>query len=446
VVDVKVVILAGGAGTRVFPLAVNRPKPMFRLLGKPLVQYVIENFVAAGMREFVVVVCHESERVKEYLGDGSRFDCRIDYTTQAEPLGMANALQAAETIVGKEESFMVTNANDIFDASLVAAMLQKKSETGAGIVLSCKPTEETWKYGILALEGDRVQHIVEKPPKGEEPSNLAVIGVYILPGKIFDYYRRISTSDRQFEDAIQAFVNDGEDVRAVSYDGFFGSFKHPWDLFKLNEHLMRTTLTQPHIPTSCKISPKATIEGNVWFGENVKVFEGAVVKGPCYVGDNSVVGTNVLFYGCSSVGDNCVVGFGCEVKNSLIGDNCWFHSNYVGDSIIGDNCSFGAGTVTANYRFDEGNVPVNIKGERVDSGRDKLGAILGDGCKTGINVSLLPGIKLGPDSFVGPGVTLQEDLPPNKMVFVDRKCNVTKDRSIEAAAGKRGELLKKLQK
>jgi len=441
---VKVVILAGGAGTRVFPLAAKRPKPMFRLLGKPLVQYVIENFVAAGMREFVVVVGHESELIKDYLGDGSNFGCRIEYTLQAEPLGMANALQTAEAIVGSEDSFMVANANDIFDVSLIKAMLRKKSDTGAGILLACKPTEETWKYGMLAVEGDAVRRIVEKPPKGEEPSNLGVIGVYILPGKIFDYYRRIGTSDKQFEDAIQAFVNDGGDARAVAYDGFFGSFKHPWDLFKLNEHLMRTLLTQPHTPASCKISPKATIDGNVWFGENVRVFEGAVVKGPCYVGDNSVIGTNVLFYGCSSVGDNCVVGFGCEVKNSLVGDNCWFHTNYVGDSIIGDNCSFGAGTVTANYRFDEGSVPVNIKGESVDSGRDKLGAIIGDNCKTGINVSLLPGVKLGPGSFVGPGVVLQEDLPPNKMVFVDRKSNVIKDRSIEAAVGKREELLKKL--
>jgi UDP-N-acetylglucosamine diphosphorylase/glucosamine-1-phosphate N-acetyltransferase len=440
----KVIILAGGAGKRVFPLAANRPKPMFKLLGKPLIRYVIDTMMQAGLKEFIVVTGHNADMIKDYLRDGISIGCNIQYTFQKEALGMANALETAKALV--DESFFVVNANDIFDVSLVNSMLEKFKTTGAGVVFSCKPTKETWKFGILAVDNDKVKKIVEKPLKGEEPSDLAVIGAYILPKKIFDYYDAVGTSDHQFEDAIQKFIDDNNDVRAVSYDGFFGSFKFPWDLFTLNDHLMQKLLTDKRIAATANISPKATIEGNVWIGDNARVFEGAAIKGPCYIGSGSVVGTNTVIRDHSSIGDKCVVGYSSEVKNSIIGDNCWFHTNYVGDSIIGDKCSFGSGTVTANYRFDESNILVKIKDQRIDSGRDKLGAIIGDACKTGINVSILPGSKLGPKSIVGPGVCLHGDLEPNKIIFIDKLSYKTKDNKFEAAAGKREELMKKLKK
>jgi UDP-N-acetylglucosamine diphosphorylase / glucose-1-phosphate thymidylyltransferase / UDP-N-acetylgalactosamine diphosphorylase / glucosamine-1-phosphate N-acetyltransferase / galactosamine-1-phosphate N-acetyltransferase len=441
----KCVILAGGAGTRIAPLAVNKPKPMFRIMGKPLVQHVIEAMKDAGVREFIVVVGHESEKVKEFLGDGSALRVKVRYTIQEEALGMANALLTAEGLIKKEEQFLVVNANDIFEPKLIRSMIEKQKSTGAGIVMSCRTMQETWKYGILSLEGDRIKKLVEKPPKGKEPSNLAVIGAYILPGKIFDVYRKVGVSDKQYEDAIQRYIDNGGDARAVLYKGFFGSFKHPWDLLTLNEHIMKTRLTAKHIPRSCKISPRATIEGNVWLGENVTVFEGAVLKGPCYVGDDSVIGTNALFYNYSSCGKGCVIGFSCEVKDSMIGDGCWFHKSYVGDTVMGDGCSMGAGSVTANYRFDESNVNVNIKGEKVDTGRIKFGAIIGDNVKFGVNCSTLPGVKAGPNCIVGPGVVLQDDLEPNKMIFLDKTCCVVKERSIVFTSNQQEELLRRLQ-
>jgi bifunctional UDP-N-acetylglucosamine pyrophosphorylase/glucosamine-1-phosphate N-acetyltransferase len=116
-----------------------------------------------------------------------------------------------------------------------------------------------------------------------------------------------------------------------------------------------------------------------------------------------------------------VVGEFSIVKRSVIMDHTNVpHLNYVADSLIGSNCNLGAGTVTANLRFDERSVKVRIKGKKVDSGRRKLGVIMGDNCKTGINVSLMPGVKVGPNSVVGPGVVLYEDLAPGRSIFVKR--------------------------
>ena len=153
--------------------------------------------------------------------------------------------------------------------------------------------------------------------------------------------------------------------------------------------------------------------------DNVRVFENAVIRGPVYIGPNSVIGNGSLVRDYSHIGANCVVGYSTRVKNSYIGDGCWFHMSYIGDSIIAEGCSFGAGTTLANFRFDEGNISVRIGDELVDTGLDKLGAIIGSNSRTGINASVLPGIRIGPNSVIGPHVCLAEDLEQGKINYED---------------------------
>ncbi|MCW4031302.1 MAG: sugar phosphate nucleotidyltransferase [Candidatus Bathyarchaeota archaeon] len=440
----QTIILAGGAGKRVFPLAVNKPKPMFKLLGKPLIRHVIDTLKEAGLKDYIVVLGHQGGQIKRYLKDGRNLDINIEYTIQKEPLGMANALQTARDLA--EETFFVVNADDIFEASLIKQLKDQFKKGDAEIFLSCKPVQETWKFGIIRVEDEKVTGFVEKPPKGKEPSNLAVVGVYILPNKIFDYYKRIPVSDHQYEDAIQNFINDRNVVKAVNYDGFFAGYKYPWDLFTINKHLMDRQLTKQTIEENVKISNQATVEDRVWIGQGTKVFKGASIKGPCYVGEDSVIGSNSLIRDYSSLGRGCVVGFSTEIKHSIIGDDCWFHLNYIGDSIISSNCLFGAGTITANFRFDEENVKVGIGEKRLDSGTNKLGAIIGDNCKTGINSCLEPGVKIGPQSIVGPNVDLQNDLEPGKIILVKKSSYVIKDNKIGVSFESKKQLMKKLMK
>ena len=440
----QTIILAGGEGKRVFPLAVNRPKPMFKLLGKPLIHHVIDTLKEAGLKDYVIVVGHRGDQIKDYLKDGSELGVNIDYTIQKEPLGMADALETAKTLT--EDHFFVVNADDIFESSLIKQMIKQFREGQTEIVLSCKPVQETWKFGIIRIEDEKVTNFVEKPPRGKEPSNLAVVGVYILPKQIFDYYEQIPVSDHQYEDAILQFIQDRNVVKAVNYDGFFAGYKYPWDLFTINKHLMDQLLTKQTIKENVNISELATVEGQVWIGRGTKVFEGACIRGPCYIGENSVVGGNSLIREYSSLGNNCVVGFSTEIKHSIIGDNCWFHMNYIGDSIISNNCLFGAGTITANFRFDEKNVQVMIEEKYLDSGINKLGAIIGDNCKTGINSCLEPGVKIGPQSIVGPNVDLQADLEPRKIIFVDKKSYLIKNNKVEVSSESKKQLMKKLMK
>ena len=438
----QTILLAGGEGKRVFPLAVNSPKPMFKLLGKPLIHHVIDTLKEAGLKDYVVVVGYKGDQIKDYLKDGSQLGVNIQYTVQKQSLGMADALKTTEEIA--EDNFFVVNAEDVFQASLIKQMNQQFREDDAEIVLSCKPVKETWKFGIIQVEDEKVTNFVEKPPKGKESSNLAVVGVYILTKQIFDYYRKIPVSDHQYEDAILQFIKDRNVVKAVIYDQFFAGYKYPWDLFTINKHLMDKKLKKPTIEEGVKVSEQASVEGNVWVGKGAKVFANACINGPCYIGENCIIGNNSLVRDYTCLGRGCVVGYSTEVKHSLVGDDCWFHTNYIGDSIIGSNCLFGAGTIIANFRFDEKNIPVWVGDRQVDSGTNKLGAIIGDNCKTGINSCLEPGVKIGPQSMVGPNVDLQSDLEPETIIFVNKKSYAKTKNRITVSSESKKQLMKKL--
>ena len=111
------------------------------------------------------------------------------------------------------------------------------------------------------------------------------------------------------------------------------------------------------------------------------------------------------------------MGNAVEVKNSMIMDSSNVpHNNYVGDSIMGERCNLGAGTKVANLRLDEKNIRVALKGKLVDTGLRKLGVIMGDDVKTGINCSIEPGTIVGENSFIGPNAVARGSIAPHSRI------------------------------
>lgn len=154
--------------------------------------------------------------------------------------------------------------------------------------------------------------------------------------------------------------------------------------------------------------------GKNYISRSAKVLEYTVIEPPCYIGENSVIGPLTHIRPYNFIGDNCVVGTFSVVKASVILDGTHIpHLNYVGDSFIGKSCNLGAGAKTANLRFDENNVKIYYHGKRTDSGRKKLGAIIGDDVKIGINASIMPGVKIGSGCRIGAGVVVERDLKKN---------------------------------
>ena len=367
----------------------------------------------------------------------------IELTLQEKPLGIADALKNARQFL--QQGVIVVNPNDVFSSSAYAGLTEEFRKNPASYMLGYQ-VKEYFPGGYLELDshGD-LKHIVEKPNPGEEPSNLVNILVHLHnnPDEVLDYIEFVqTTNDDVYECALDNMVKDGHTIKVIPYTDFWAPIKYPWHIFKVMEYFLDRA--KPYISPTARISEKATIEGKVILSDNVKVLENAVIRGPAYIGTNSVIGNNALVRDYSHIGANSVVGYSTEVKHSYIGDNCWFHSNYIGDSIVDDDCSFGSGAITANFRLDEENVSIEVEGSKVDTRYDKLGAIVGKGCRIGINASLMPGIRIGANSFVGPHVCLAQDLASDRAILGEPNYKVMKN-TAESDVKKRQELLRRLQ-
>lgn len=438
----KAIMLCGGVGKRMFPI--TEDKLLLKFLGKPLLQHQIERATEAGLEDLVIVANPQNVESLERIAR-SVSGLKAEFAVQEKPLGIANALERAERFL--KGKVIVLNPNDLFESSVYTSLIQESARGAAVSYLTGYEVKDYFPGGYLVVdERNRLKQIVEKPRRGEEPGNLVNILVHLHNDvkKLLACIRDIHTTrDDVYECALDRMVNEGDVIQVVPYSGLWAAIKYPWHIFRAVRHFLDGI--QPSISPSAQISSKATIEGRVIIGDNVRVLENAVVRGPAYVGPGSVIGNNALVRDYSHIGANCVVGYCTEVKGSYIDDGCWFHSNYVGDSIIADNCSFGAGTVLANFRFDEKNVTVRVGDEILDTGLDKFGTIMGTGSKTGINASILPGIRVGPNSFVGPHVCLTKDLGPNRMALAEPRYRVI-DKEIDLDASKKNELMKKLEK
>ena len=187
----------------------------------------------------------------------------------------------------------------------------------------------------------------------------------------------------------------------------------PWDLLRANKTLMENIMEN----IQGDIGKFVEIKGPVQIGSNTVVRNGSNIKGPVIIGKNCTIGPNCLIRPSTVVGDNCKIGNAVEVKNSIIMDGSNApHNNYVGDSIIGQNCNLGAGTKVANLRLDGKNISVVLRGRPQDSGLRKLGVIMGDEVKTGINSSIDPGTIMGENSYLGPNALASGSIAPGSRI------------------------------
>ena len=159
---------------------------------------------------------------------------------------------------------------------------------------------------------------------------------------------------------------------------------------------------------------------DVWIAKDAEVFPTAYIKGPCIIGHGTEVRHCAFIRGNALVGDNCVVGNSTELKNVILFDNVQVpHYNYVGDSILGYKAHMGAGSITSNVKSDKLHVAVKDGEQIVDTGRKKVGAMLGDGVEVGCNSVLNPGAVIGRGSNIYP-VSCVRGVVPENSIYKDK--------------------------
>lgn len=178
--DTRVVLMAGGLGTRLRPLTETVPKPMLPVGGRPILEVILQNFTNQGFHKFTLSLNYKGEMIREHFGDGSGFDAQIDYVDETQRMGTAGALSLLPE--RPDGPFIVMNG-DLLTAVRFDSLVRFHEETGATATMCARDYSVQVPYGVIQMEGTRLIDIVEKPTH----THFVNAGIYVLSPEAMDY-------------------------------------------------------------------------------------------------------------------------------------------------------------------------------------------------------------------------------------------------------------------
>lgn len=390
----KAVILAAGKGERLEPITHTRPKPLVPILGSTLLDRLISQVKRYASDIYLVV--DDPNPFKGFRG--------VKLLIQGEERGSGAALKSASRGMGGDGEILVVYGDLFFTDEALSSLTQVSSENAIVAVRVQDPKD----YGTVLKDSEgNLMRIREKAQ--EQNFNLINAGIYKFSSDIFSYVEKITISPRgeyELTDALNLMAAERK-VKVVEFEGPWIDVGKPWNLLEAN----KLALEMESSKVNGLIEEGVKVRGKVMIEEGAEVKAGTYIEGPVYIGKNSSIGPSSYLRPYTVISKDCRIGFSVEVKESLIMEGTKIpHLSYVGDSVVSEEVNLGAGTTVANLRFDEKEVSMKIKGVRVGSGRKKFGAVIGGHVKTGVNVSILPGIKIGAFARIYPGTVVSRDV------------------------------------
>tara|TARA_Y100001936_G_scaffold86195_1_gene84483 strand:+ start:28840 stop:29901 length:1062 start_codon:yes stop_codon:yes gene_type:complete len=331
----KGIILHGGHGTRLRPLTHTGPKQLLPIANKPMSEYCLETIRNCGITEIAIIVGGiGSNKVREYYGDGSKFNVQISYIEQDEPKGIAHAINLCKNFVGNEK-FLVFLGDNIIQKSISDISKKFESSDDDALVLLCNVSNPE-RFGIADVVDNKITKIVEKP---KNPStNLAVTGIYFLTTKIFDIFSRLKPSWRnelEITDALQMMLEENNMINFEMITDYWKDTGTPDDIIHANGEVLKNM--EPYF---FGIKENGTeLSGNTMIGNNSKISTSSKILGPCIIGENCTIGENSIIGPNVSIGDNSKLK-NCNIQNSIVMENCVIDSNMkIRNSILASNSS-----------------------------------------------------------------------------------------------------------
>ena len=354
----KALILAGGFGTRLRPISCTRPKILFHIINKPLLQWTFERLEKNNITEAILAVNHQTEvYIKQHKIPKCGVKLKYSRDPLGKPLGTGGPIKKAEKLLGHDSPFLVLNG-DIYADLSYAEILKKHKEEKAVATIALHKVKDPSRYGVVELAKDnRIKRFIEKPPRKTAPSDLINAGIYVLSPRIFNYIpqgKAVSIEREIFPKLAEAGTLYG-----YVLEGLWMDIGKPEEYLEINRTLTNLFANQQKHSTI----PKVEIKNPSILGKGVSI------------GRNSIIGPHVVLGNDVAVGSNVRVRDSVILPSVMIGD---FSS--INCAIIGEGATIGK--------------KVNIE----------KGCIIGDFAKINNNVSLARNVSVCPAKEISESV------------------------------------------
>jgi mannose-1-phosphate guanylyltransferase len=335
----KTLILAGGFGTRLRPLSCTRPKILFPIVNKPLLQWTFER-LAKNMIKGAILAANLQTEVFIKQHRIPKCGLRITYSRDPlkKPLGTGGPIKKAEKLIGHDAPFLVLNG-DIFADVNYREVFKMHEQKNATATIALHRVKDPSRYGVAQLaKGNRIKRFIEKPPREEAPTNLINAGVYVLNPEIFKYIQK----GRKVSLEREVFPKLSETGKLYGYvfDGLWMDIGKLEDYLKINEILLDAFANQQkyNIGNKVRVKKPVVIDKEVSIGEKACIGPYTILGRNTTVGKNVHIQNSVVFPGVvisdfssvngAIIGENVVIGKGVKIgEGCVLGDHVKVNDN-----------------------------------------------------------------------------------------------------------------------
>lgn len=399
----KGVILAGGEGEALHPISINTNKAMVPILGKPMIEYIINRLKSHKITDITIVLGPYGDQIRNYFKKGENFGVHLRYVQQPEDSkSIDDAIRVLKPDFEEDDQFVLLHTDIIVDDRLLTRTLNAVNNLGTEMGLAVTLEKEVQDFGVVSLQSNGLLEKVY-PSGNLDHGNYVVAGTFVLSGKIFSYLDK----GIAFNECFNKFIEDGGEVAGGVWNERWVDVGYPWDILRANR-LLLNNITDMFISRDAVIESNAQISGPVIVEAGARILNGTVIKGPAYIGKNVMIGNNSLIRGGTVIEEGCVVGMGCEIKGSvLLARSTIARLSYIGDSVIGQGAVIHAGCVTINTNNDKSPIVSKKKGKDYRVPLDKFGCIVGPHAYVNPNCTFYPGVIIAEDSVIAPNTVLK---------------------------------------
>ncbi|WP_309492218.1 NDP-sugar synthase [Candidatus Hecatella orcuttiae] len=351
----KTIILAGGYATRLRPLSITLPKPLFPILDKPILDWMMEGLSRAGLKNIILSIRYFAEEIMGRYSTGLDFGVDVRYAREVTPLGDAGPLRLIHSLYGLDETFMVVNGDIFGNIDFQAVVDFHRRKGGIATVLLTK-VKDPGHYGVAVLDSEgRIVKFVEKPKAREAPSNLANAGVYIFEPEVLKFVPENARMKLAAE-LMPQLLSTGN-VFGCIHEGLWTDIGNLSAFLQANFDALKLYRPEGYVSPNAEVHPEAELLQPVYVSHAVRVDAYSKVGPYAVLGRDTTVGKTARVYR-SVLFPSAFIDTGALVKGSIVGNGVvagkWttFSEGVVvgGDVTVADEVTLASGVIVFPYK------------------------------------------------------------------------------------------------